>query len=334
MIDRVVPSDWAQTEAICESQPTFAHQDRSQRTRRGRKKKAFPKGQELTIVSFNAASNIDRRGFLGTLGAMGLLASPAIRTMARERKTPKSPFQAVELNHISLDITRVERSSQFYQTLFGMTPVDHGRGGRHLFLHFEEGFLNLRPAETAALNHFCLSIEAFDVKSVYKRLSDMDLKPWVQGGGNLLHLYDPDGLNVQIQETGHGWRRTSKQLTNAGKGTFATVRLHHLSLNVTDVARSRDFYRDMFGLHVVAVDEGHERCILGVGQSFLELRKAENPGMHHSCYAIREFDAGNATRELEKANVTLMKSDVPDLLAFRDPQDLLVQVRSADNDLA
>jgi catechol 2,3-dioxygenase-like lactoylglutathione lyase family enzyme len=286
------------------------------------------------MKSFNSAGINDRRGFLGTVGAAGLLACTSIRTMAQERKKPKSTFQAVELNHVSLDVTRVERSGEFYQTVFGMTPFTHGRGARASFLHFKEGFLNLRSAESAGLNHFCLSIEEFDVDSVYKVLSAMELKPWVQGGGRLLHVYDPDGINVQIQETGHGWQRTRNQLTNADKGTFATVRLHHLTLNVTDVARSCDFYREMFGLHPVAVDEGGERCILGVGQSFLELRKAENPGMHHHCYAITDFDASSAAGDLAKANIKVIDSDETGSLAFHDPQDLLLHVRSADRGLS
>ena len=165
-----------------------------------------------------------RRAFLQSTAALGVFGLSALSAIGEEPRKAKSVFEAVELNHISLDVTRSERSREFYQALFGMTPVSHGRGGGAAFLHFEEGFLNLRPTDTAGMNHFCLSIKEFNVNSAYTMLNVLDLKPWVQGGGNLLHVYDPDGINVQVQETGHGWRRTRNQLTYADKGIFATVR--------------------------------------------------------------------------------------------------------------
>ena len=67
---------------------------------------------------------------------------------------PRPIFVATELNHLSLDITRFARSEEFYQAVFGLTPVAHGGRGGDKFMHFQQGFLNMRPADHAGMNHF------------------------------------------------------------------------------------------------------------------------------------------------------------------------------------
>lgn len=268
-----------------------------------------------------ASMRTNRREFIWGAAAIGL-ASTSRRLWAANKA--KSVFEAVELNHISLDVTHMERSREFYQSVFGMTPISHGRGGGASFLHFAEGFLNLRPADSAGMNHFCLSIKDFDVASVYTMLNALDLEPWVQGGGNLLHVRDPDGINVQVQEARHGWGRTGNQLSNADKGTFSAVRLHHVSLNVTDVARSRSFYEEMFGLRPVGDTQDGNLCTLAVGQSLVELRKAEKAGMHHYCYAVKDYDPQAVSKQLPRA--TIKRSGGDEEVTLRDPQDLVVEL--------
>jgi catechol 2,3-dioxygenase-like lactoylglutathione lyase family enzyme len=272
------------------------------------------------------ADGTSRRAFLGASIA-GIAGAFASSHMFAETPKP-SVFNATELNHVSLDITHPERSLEFYQSLFGMTPVQHGRGSDN-FLHFEKGFLNLRQADTAGMNHFCLSIRDFDAEYAYGLMRLMELEPFLRGGGNLLHVNDPDGINVQVQEEGHGWRRTSGDLANADKGTFHTVRLHHVSLNVTNIARSRDFYVEMFGLKVVEDGDSDSHCLLQVGDAgFVELNRAEKPGMKNYGYAIKDFDLDKATEQLKKFGVANANKLKTNSVEFQDPQNILVQLTS------
>jgi len=198
----------------------------------------------------------------------------------------------------------------------------------------EEGFLNLRSAEQAAMNHFCLSIENFRVSTIYDKLAELGHEPFTMGGGNLLHCYDPDRINVQVQEIGHGYARTRGQLANSGKGALDATRLHHVSLSVTDVARSRKFYHDLFGLKVLSGGDSDEACRLSVGRGYLALHKADRPGMRHYGYAIKGFDAVKSREALEKHGVKIQETANKRALAFRDPQNLLVTITSAGDDEA
>ena len=159
-----------------------------------------------------------RRRFLGKLcgGASALAIAPDL--LAADK--PRPVFVATELNHLSLDITRMARSEEFYQVVFGLTPVAHGGRGGDKFMHFRQGFLNMRPADRAGMNHFCFSIQDYDPNYAFQMLEFADTRPFRMGGRNL-HCYDPDGLNVQVQEERHGWGRIREsQLTNAEQGKF------------------------------------------------------------------------------------------------------------------
>ncbi|MEM9365303.1 MAG: VOC family protein [Planctomycetota bacterium] len=70
-----------------------------------------------------------------------------------------------------MNLEKSERAEIFYRTVFGMTPVDHGRRGNDRFLHFQEGFLNMRPSNESSINHFCFAVEDFDAEGAREALS-------------------------------------------------------------------------------------------------------------------------------------------------------------------
>ncbi len=241
------------------------------------------------------------------------------------KKLP-SVLHAVEFNHIALDTPRREEAIAFYEKTFGMTNISHGRTVRDTFLHFDKGFMNLGEAETAGLNHFCLGIENFDRDTVYRMLSLLDLKPFLMGGNNL-HIYDPDGLNVQIQEIGHGYGRIApSDLRQSKKGLMETTSIHHLSLTVTDVSRSRDFYTEMFGLRVIS-NPNAELCMLGVGHGFMELRKGTKPGMNHFCLAVKDFEPSKVASKLKNSGLAVLTLS-NSTISFPDSSGLVVHVTS------
>ena len=220
-----------------------------------------------------------------------------------------------------------DQTIQFYEKNFGMTNISHGRTVRDTFLHFERGFMNLGEAPKAGVNHFCFGIEKFDRDTVFRMLNLIGLNPFLMAGNNL-HVYDPDGLNVQIQEIGHGYgRMDASELTQSKKGLMETSFIHHLSLTVTDVSRSRDFYAEMFGMQVLQ-DHGVERCILGVGPGFMELRKGITPSMNHFCFAIKDFEASKVIPALKESGIETVTS-TDSMVSFRDTSELVVQVISA-----
>ena len=79
-----------------------------------------------------------------------------------------SAFQGVEINHVALDVTDVQRSRNFYQQLLGLPVVRESRN--NCFLGLKRNFLALFQARSAAMNHYCIGIEGYDVDNVTAEL--------------------------------------------------------------------------------------------------------------------------------------------------------------------
>src|SRR5688500_18491350 len=77
------------------------------------------------------------------------------------------------------------------------------------------------------------------------------------------------------------------QVTQAAQGQS----LNHVSIAVTDVARTADFYAKLLGLKVVS-RPGNGGINLGLGTSFLGVYKLANPGtVNHFCIGVDDYDA-------------------------------------------
>ena len=105
--------------------------------------------------------------------------------------------------------------------------------------------------------------------------------------------------------------------------TFTSTGIDHVALTVTDVARSRDFYRQHLGLEVVR--EGQNNCFMGRGDGFfLALFQGDEPRMNHYCHAIEDYDPDRVVRALRDAGIEPRREG--DRVYFDDPDGLEVQV--------
>jgi hypothetical protein len=106
--------------------------------------------------------------------------------------------------------------------------------------------------------------------------------------------------------------------------TFEAVGLNHIALSVADVARSADFYIEHLGLEVSS--RSQSSAFLNFGDQFLALFRASDPGMHHYCYSVRDYDVNRAAEKLRAVEIQ------PDIrgnrIYFPDPDGLTVQLAS------
>ncbi|QDV35601.1 VOC family protein [Tautonia plasticadhaerens] len=110
----------------------------------------------------------------------------------------------------------------------------------------------------------------------------------------------------------------------ARDSTFAATGLDHVALDVRDVPRSREFYKEHLGLEVIR-DGGEENCFLGRGDGFfLTLFRGKQPGLNHYCYGIEGFDADEAERKLTDAGLEVRREG--GRVYFKDPDGIEVQV--------
>lgn len=105
-----------------------------------------------------------------------------------------------------------------------------------------------------------------------------------------------------------------------------TYGINHVALYVDDLARSRDFYVEVFQASVVREDEN--LCFLDVGEdNFLALFRRDPTEINHFCFTIDDFDPDRAASELEGRGLDVIRTE--DRVFVRDPDGLLVQVSAA-----
>jgi catechol 2,3-dioxygenase-like lactoylglutathione lyase family enzyme len=125
------------------------------------------------------------------------------RTVSAEEEE----FKGSSINHVSLNVSDVERSTDFYQHVLGCTV--HKRQGNNQAI-FGKEFLVLRPGTPAgAVGHFAIGVENFDKDSATAALRARGATPieTQDSSGLGFHVVDPDGFPVQIvsaSNTGRG----------------------------------------------------------------------------------------------------------------------------------
>jgi catechol 2,3-dioxygenase-like lactoylglutathione lyase family enzyme len=228
-----------------------------------------------------------------------LLSLPAIaaaRGVFAQSSGP--PIRVRALNHATLMVSDVKRSTEFYQGLFGM-PIQ-GRQGGTVALRIGSGpqALALSAAGSGApsINHFCLAVEDFNVDRLVKTLTDRGLTKAEGASGGLgggpmkirvrmrgpevggapqgtpeLYFGDPDGIVVQLQDPSYcGGGGPLGNVCSAvepapTKGLIAVRDLSHFTVFVSDSQRSNTFYRELFGFSIRSY-QGPTAPTLAVGR--------------------------------------------------------------------
>lgn len=108
--------------------------------------------------------------------------------------------------------------------------------------------------------------------------------------------------------------------------------LNHTTMFVSDVDRSVEFYRGLFGVAVRSTQDNGVNLALGDENQFLGLYSAPPGGetIHHVCIGVEDFDPDEAMEKLEAYGVESgrirMRGETPELY-FTDPDGLSVQIQ-------
>ena len=148
-----------------------------------------------TLVNDFEKGRISRRDLVGKLCAVSMLAAGASHAAHHE----KSSFRASGVNHIALNTPDVALSRDFYVKHLGMKVAREGAS--NCFLTCDDNFLALFRAPDAGLNHFCFSVDDYDVEKAEARLTEEGLEP--RRTGNRIYFKDPHGLTVQLSADKH-----------------------------------------------------------------------------------------------------------------------------------
>jgi catechol 2,3-dioxygenase-like lactoylglutathione lyase family enzyme len=134
---------------------------------------------------------------LAALAAAGAVGSP----LAAAQKTDAPTFKATSLNHIALRVTNVQRSRDFYLRHLGMTVSREG--GTSCFMTCGDSFVALFRSSEPSMDHYCYSVENYDVTDAVAKLEAEGLSPDNPTGSGRVYFKDPDGLTVQLAAESH-----------------------------------------------------------------------------------------------------------------------------------
>lgn len=106
---------------------------------------------------------------------------------------------------------------------------------------------------------------------------------------------------------------------------FKAVAVNHISYQVADYARTRDFYADLFGMKV-SQDDG-KQCLLAFGETFIIPRNksANTPCVDHIAYTIANWDKDVVEAELKRRGLN-PKPDTENSFHVEDPNGFDLQI--------
>jgi catechol 2,3-dioxygenase-like lactoylglutathione lyase family enzyme len=157
----------------------------------------------MDAVISELVNRFERGGITRRELIQGLSALVAATSAAAPSAAQAAGLKGTGINHTSVLVTDLQRSSEFYQRVFGLRPVSEDKPNRILRL----GVSGTGPGATlvslrqqnppGVIDHFALSVENFDRDAVTVILKQHGLTPSqnIEFG---FHVKDPDGAIVQV----------------------------------------------------------------------------------------------------------------------------------------
>lgn len=111
-----------------------------------------------------------------------------------------------------------------------------------------------------------------------------------------------------------------------GKVIRAT-NINHVSYQVTDYARSRDFFAGLFGMKIS--DDNGKQCRLSFGDNILIVRNRQPaPKVDHIAFTLANWDEEKeeVAAELERRGLKIVQGDTKTSLHILDPDGFEVQM--------
>jgi catechol 2,3-dioxygenase-like lactoylglutathione lyase family enzyme len=122
-------------------------------------------------------------------------------------QAPAAPMAVQGINHVSIFVSDMDRSVEFYQRIFEMPIKSVQQGGTNLAAGGGNQFLGIyQVGQTPRIDHVCLSIRDFDPDRVMAALRENGVETGrVRMRGEVPEVYftDPDGLSVQVQDVSY-----------------------------------------------------------------------------------------------------------------------------------
>lgn len=138
---------------------------------------------------------VNRRQFAASLAALVTLGSPKQGLGQSEA----AGFQAVSINHITVRVPDLHRTSQFYQEFFGMR-LKQQSATVHILGVGDSSFFGIEQVAgtVAKVDHYDFGIAHFNADAIRAKLRQRGLKFSDAKSQESFKFFDPDGFQVQV----------------------------------------------------------------------------------------------------------------------------------------
>ncbi len=265
-------------------------------------------------------NRITRRDTLVVLGAAAIPQARAEGGLLR----------ATRVDHVALAVGDIEKAMMFYRRLFGSEVLKDSRTPRR-YLRLGPCYMAVAPAaagEAKRIDHIGVGIENFNAASMKSSLEKAGLNVRESNVG--LFVTDPDGSSVQIWAD-QSWKGLSNAAPEAGPkqdAIFHPRGMHHVAIQVNDMARATEFYRKLFGEPGVGQGDPPQPTFQAGETRILLYNPA--PGkpakIDHFSVLVDNFDAPSAVKVVKELGATAELSRQGTLNEFFDPDGIRLQV--------
>ena len=272
---------------------------------------------------------LSRREALEAMMLLGAVAVPAAARIATQ--SSGLPLNSPGLEHIGLTVTNPEETAKFYGRIFNPQLFRERDAPPRFYVTTGTAYLAFggNANATPRIDHFCALVEDYRNQSanIRKALEEQGVQ-----FGSVGMIGDPDGLRLQLLGVPGGLAGT---IVPGGRISLDPPAVHaialdHITLLVSDLEKSAEFYRKIFGKEA-ARTTNPARIWFNIANTRLGLEPAaagQQPRVDHFCLTVAGFERNGIASKLKALGVEIGASNDENLLRFRDPHGNIVELKA------
>lgn len=145
-----------------------------------------------SLVGRFEEGKVSRRELIQSLAMLAATAGSAAGA------PQETPFKSTRIDHISIQVTDLQRSIAFYQKIFGLSILGEDKPNEIVRMGTTRVIISLHhKPPTGIVDHFAIAIDGFDQNAVTQALKQQGLTA-EQNLDYGFYVRDPEGVPVQI----------------------------------------------------------------------------------------------------------------------------------------
>jgi catechol 2,3-dioxygenase-like lactoylglutathione lyase family enzyme len=262
--------------------------------------------------------------------AMQWIGSCAVPLLARGVAFADDlPLHTTGIEHFGFTVPDPEATAKFYGRIFDGQLFQEKDPPPRFYVKLGTGYMAFGGNATVSpsIDHFCALVENYQPQDMRKTLETASVS---MSPGPFGMALDPDGLRLQLLRAPGGLAKTiiPAYRLSGDDALFEAVAPDHVMLRVSDLDRSAEHYKKLFGPEVSRTKKP-ERVWFGAAKTKLGLElvaSGEKPGIHHICVRVAGFEKKSAMEKLKHADIECSVGE-EGLLRFRDPNGMTMELK-------